>query len=321
MRYREALYRLHGTLHDTVTIRTKQGLLTVSSKDDGMGVVLYREKQYEYDFSIRATKFLQDSGFIPTGHVSMLDVGANIGVISIGLMLAHQVDLAVAIEPEPHNFGLLCKNIEQNGLSERLLGLQMAVGDQASIVDMELSSDNLGDHRIREIPMPGSSEYFHESTRQIIQVKSLPLPQVLALPQVHDLGFSSPSFMWIDVQGYEGYVFKGARSLLEKGLPTISEVWPYGILRAGMPLEDFANTVGSIWTDYWVERRNRFTRYPITVFDRYLEELGTDNHFENVIFTKRSAVAEVELPIVASSTTACLAAGTPGLMREVNRAV
>ena len=89
------------------------------------------------------------------------------------------------------------------------------------------------------------------------------------------------------MQGYEGYVFQGARSLLEKGLPTVSEVWPYGILRAGMSLEDFANTVGSIWTDYWIERRTRLTRYPITVFDRYLEELGTEGYFENVIFTKR----------------------------------
>jgi hypothetical protein len=119
-------------------------------------------------------------------------------------------------------------------------------------------------------------------------VKSLPLLQILELPEIHDFGLSSPSFIWIDVQGYEGYVFKGGKSLLEKGLPTVSEVWPYGILRAGMSLDDFASTVSAIWTDYWILRRDRFTRYPITVFDRYLEELGTDGHFENVIFTKRS---------------------------------
>lgn len=287
--YRFALYRLHGTLHDKVTIRTKQGLMTMSTRDNGIGAPLYRNRQHEYDFSIRVIKFLKSSGFVPPSNVSMLDVGANIGPISIGLILADEVDLAVAIEPAPYNFGLLCKNVDQNRLSERILCLQMAVGDKVSTLNMELSPGNLGDHRIREVPAPDAYEHLRESGRQIIQVKSLPLLQVLALPEVHDFGLSSPSLMWIDVQGYEGYVFKGGKSLLEKGLPTVSEVWPYGILRAGMPLEDFVSTVSAIWTDYWIERRNRFTRYPITVFDRYLDELGSScENFENVIFTRRS---------------------------------
>jgi FkbM family methyltransferase len=283
--YRRPLYRMHRALHATVTLRTKQGVLTVFTNDIGIGKSLYWTKQYEYDSSIRAVQFLKDRGFIPTGNVSMLDVGANIGVISIGLILADEVDRAVAIEPEPRNFGLLRTNIEQNGLSERILGLQMAVGDKASTLSMELSPNNRGDHRIREVATPDASERFGEQSRQMIQVKSLPLVDILTLPEVRDFGLFSPSFMWIDVQGYEGYVFKGAGSLLEKGLPTVSEIWPYGILRAGMPLEDFAKTVGSIWTDYWIDRRDRFTRYPITVFDRYLEELGADGHYENVIFT------------------------------------
>jgi hypothetical protein len=163
----------------------------------------------------------------------------------------------------------------------------MAAGDKTSTLTMELSPNNRGDHRIREVPAPDASERFQEQARRVIQVKSLPLPQILALPQVHEFGLSSPSFMWIDVQGYEGHVFQGAGSLLERGLPTVSEIWPYGVLRAGMSLGDFAGTVAGVWTDYWIERRDRFIRYPVTVFDRYLEELGGDGHFENVIFTRR----------------------------------
>jgi len=261
----------------------------MSTRDNGIGAPLYRNRQHEYDFSIRVIKFLKSSGFIPPGDVSMLDVGANIGPISIGLLLAGEVALGLAIEPAPYNFGLLCKNVEQNRLSERMLCLQMAVGDKVSTLDMELSPGNLGDHRIREVPAPDAYEHLRESARQIIQVKSLPLLQILALPEVRDFGLSSPSLMWIDVQGYEGYVFRGGKSLLEKGLPAVSEVWPYGILRAGMPLEDFVNIVSDIWTDYWIERRNRFMQYPITVFDRYLGELGSScENFENVIFTRRS---------------------------------
>jgi FkbM family methyltransferase len=288
MTYRHALYHLHGKFHDTVTIRTKQGLLTVSTKDAGIGEPLYLEKQYEADFSLQAIKFLKTSGFIPANDVRMLDIGANIGFIGIGLALADEVSLALAIEPEPKNFKLLRKNVEQNKLPERILCLQMAVCDKASALEMELSPDNPGDHRIREVPATGASESLLESARKTIQVTSLPLHQIMDLPEVRDFGLASPSLMWIDVQGYEGHVFKGGGSLLKKGLPTVSEIWPYGILRAGMPLADFIDTVSAIWTDYWVERRGRFTRYPITVFDRYIDELGTDGHFGNVIFTKGS---------------------------------
>ena len=68
---------------------------------------------------------------------------------------------------------------------------------------------------------------------------------------------SSPALIWIDVQGYEGFVYRGAGGTLAGGLPTVSEVWPYGILRAGMTLEEFCNIVNGIWSDYWVYRRQR----------------------------------------------------------------
>ena len=93
----------------------------------------------------------------------MLDVGANIGVIGIGLALAHQVNMAVAIEPEPRNFARLRKNVAQNGLSQRILAIQLAVGDKASTLNMELSGNNLGDHRIHQAPASDAAERFHES--------------------------------------------------------------------------------------------------------------------------------------------------------------
>ena len=98
-----------------------------------------------------------------------------------------------------------------------------------------------------------------------------------------------PSLLWIDAQGYEGYVFAGGKDLLTLGIPAVSEIGPYGIRRSGMSLAGFAATVSSIWSDYWVERRERFIRYPISVFDRYIEELGTEDYFENVIFTNSNS--------------------------------
>ncbi len=290
---RGGLYRLHGCLHETVTIPTEQGRLTISTRDHGIAAHLFRERQYEYHSSLRALRFLKTTGFVPRENATMMDIGANIGIISIGLLLADEIHSAVAIEPEPANFDLLVRNVKQNGLSERMVCLQTAVGDTESTLTMELCPTNPGDHRIRLTPTGDATERLDESSRRTIQVRSLPLQQVLELPDVSDSAMAMPSLVWIDVQGYEGYVFAGAQDLLSSGIPTVSEIWPYGILRAGMSLEQFTSVVTGIWSDYWVERRERFIRYPISVFDRYLEELGTEGYFENVIFTSdRSLIPE-----------------------------
>ena len=284
--FRDALFRLHGRLRDTVTIQTKQGRLTLSTRDRGVGAQLFRDRQFEFDSSIRSLRFLKEKNFLSASDICMLDVGANIGLISTGLLLADEVQSAIAIEPEPDNFELLARNAEQNGLLDQMCCLHMAVSDEPSTLTMEISPSNSGDHRIRTKPVPGAAERFNESLRDSIEIRSMPLTQILDLPEVQDAGMKSPSLLWVDVQGYEGYVFRGGRSRLSQGVPTVSEVWPYGIRRAGMQLAEFTDIVSCIWTDYWVYRRQRFTRYPISVFDRLLEEIGSDGGFENVIFTR-----------------------------------
>jgi FkbM family methyltransferase len=256
------------------------------TNDDAIAAQLFHNRQYEYDSSLRAIRFLKTMGFVPRENLFMLDIGANIGIIGIGLLLANEIQNVVAIEPEPRNFALLLKNVQQNGLSERVHCLQMAVGDRATILTMELSPTIPGDHRIRSTPSEDAPERFNESSRRTVQVKSLPLGEILELPEIRDAWMERLSLLWIDVQGYEGYVFAGGKDVLSAGVPAVSEIWPYGILRAGMSLEEFASIVRGIWSDYWIERRERLIRYPISVFDRYLEELGTEGHFENVIFTK-----------------------------------
>jgi len=283
---RPIVYRLHGLFHRTVTAKTRQGILTMFTRDDGIGRRLFRNRQYEFDFSVKVIDFLKREKFIPTDGVCMLDVGANIGVISTGLLLSGHVEFSVAIEPEPSNFELLTKNVQQNGLSGRMICLPVAMADKETTLHMELAPNNPGDHRIRSVPVQGVAERLRESTRQTVPVKAFPMARVFSLPDVEKLGRKGPSFVWIDVQGYEGYAFDGGRTMLSVGVPTVSEIWPYGILRAGMPLEKFVSLVQSIWSDYWVQRRGKFVRYPIAVFDRFLAELGTDGAFENVIFTK-----------------------------------
>ena len=282
--FRRCLFRLHARLHSTVTLQTRHGRLTMFTRDHAIAAQLFVHRQYEYDSSLRAVRFLKTMGLIPCDNVCMLDVGANIGLISTGLLLAGEVQRTIAIEPEPGNFRLLVRNMAQNGLAARACCLQLAVGDRAGTLAMELAPTNPGDHRIRAIPARQATERQAESSRPTIPVAALPLGDILARPEVVQAG-GAPSFLWIDVQGYEGHVFAGGRDVLRK-MPAVSEIWPYGILRAGTSLEAFAATVADIWSDFWVERQQQFARRPVSDFGRFLEEIGTGGRYENVIFTK-----------------------------------
>ncbi len=268
-------------------VKTRQGTFKILTSDYAIGRSLVVKGQFEYDFSQKVFEFLKENKFVKDDNVLLYDIGANIGIISVGLLRAKKVRYAIAIEPEPSNFQLLSENVKLNNIQESVLCLNYALGAQDGILKMELSEDNPGDHRVKGANELVKDEIYGESKRRMVEVKAMQLDKLINEPEVANRAKQGrDALVWIDVQGYEGYVFKGARTLLSSGIPVVSEIWPYGILRAGMKLDEFTNIISSIWTDFWVLRGDRFIRYPVSVFDRYIDELGVGCDFGNVIFTK-----------------------------------
>ena len=203
---------------------------------------------------------------LPVGTGTFLDVGANNGITTIRMLLAGEAERAVSIEPEPQNFARLQHNVRQNGLEDRVHSLQLAVSDKTATMEFELSSTNYGDHRVRppsNTPKLEVDERFHESERRVISVQTRLLDDVLS--DVPEPFQENPLVLWIDVQGHEGYVFRGAQNLLKSGVPVVSEIWPYGIKRAGMTHEAFFDITRTFWSSFWVRRSGRFIEYPINV--------------------------------------------------------
>lgn len=288
-----------GKFRETITFSCRHGVFTGSLKgDDHISKRLYTHGQCELDFIVQTMEFLRSIQKCPTrGKGTVLDVGANNGVVSIGMLYNGELERAIAIEPEPWNFLFLQRNVKQNGLSDRIICLPYAVSDHDGEIQLEVS-DLLGDHRVRmNVHGHDATELFQETERRVITVRSSSLDSLLAnLPVSHTQDIS---LMWIDVQGHEGYVFSGARNLLSKDIPVVSEIWPYGIRRSGMSQESFCNIASSIWSNYWVLRKyevvqypksslekNKFVRYPINTLDILFDELGYDGDFVNVIFTR-----------------------------------
>ncbi|MBN1679336.1 MAG: FkbM family methyltransferase [Anaerolineae bacterium] len=270
-----------------ITIRTKQGRFTIRlGAEESIGRSLFVSGQYELDLMLSSITLLRSINQLPAeGKGTVIDVGANIGIISIGMLQKGQMEKAIAFEPEPYNFSLLQQNVTLNGLDDRFVCYPYAASDQVGESLFELSKTNFGDHRIREAAsLHSSMELQDESTRATITVECKRLDDLV--PSFPASFAENIALMWIDVQGWEGYVFLGAKNLLSKGIPVVSEIWPYGIRRAGMSQEKFCEIAGGIWRHYWVKRRKKFVCYPIETLNTVFEELGYDGSVGNVIFTQ-----------------------------------
>jgi FkbM family methyltransferase len=125
-----------------------------------------------------------------------VDVGANVGVYSI---LASGVagSFSIAYEPIPSTFVKLKRNVDYNNLNHKVRLLNLGVGDK---VEKILFSDSLDaiNHVIQEPGFQGSTTHVDVTTLDI------------------SLADTAPTFLKIDVEGFEANVIRGSIKILEK---------------------------------------------------------------------------------------------------------
>jgi FkbM family methyltransferase len=280
IRVRRAIWRVLRPVRRTVRVDTHQGRLTVFTRDTSIGRNLFVQREFQLDTTNRALSFLREAGRIPVkGEGVVLDIGANIGVISIGMLVNGEIDGAIGIEPEPDNFALLTQNVTNNRLEGHYTALQVAASDREASLPFSLNPGNPGDHRV----VLGS----RDADRPVTAVPGRPLDAIVSdLPRsISD----AISLVWVDVQGHEGYVFAGGAAVFARDIPVVCELWPWGILRSGMQLETYICHAQQLWGAFWVWRDDSgWVRYPTTDLSAFVEELGTAppwGAWDDVIFT------------------------------------
>ena len=155
---------------EKITFRTPQGTFTVRTNDQAIAKALFLHGQYELDLIFKVKQLLVKLGYCANSDKSILiDVGANIGVISIAFLKDGFFKRAIAIEPEPENYDLLKENITLNGFLDQIHTFQNALSSVTGEVEFELSNDNFGDHRVKiKSENAASPDLFGEEVRKII---------------------------------------------------------------------------------------------------------------------------------------------------------
>lgn len=175
--------------------------------------------------------------FFKSGSGTLIDVGANLGVVCIPVKQAVPGIDVYAVEPDPDNFECLRMNVFRAGVSDIKL-FQCAAYRREDVLSFECSSENSGDHRIRSNNAGPGSELCHESARSVIQVQAAPLDTLIPLS-----GLKKPVIIACDVQGAETDTLAGAVKLLNLVDVMIIEFWPYGMKRAGANLDELLTLI------------------------------------------------------------------------------
>jgi len=189
----------------------------VNSNDKTIGRSLYINGEFEFDLFLDALKILENKKY-----KKLIDIGANIGSICIPAIKRGIFEYSLAIEPEPYNYNLLIKNIFINDLNNKIETLNIALGQvDNEKLKFELSVDNFGDHQIKS----NSKEIniYNDDRRKVITVNTKKLDTVIKSFNLKE------TLIWIDTQGYEGFILDGGKDTLSAKATIVIEFWPYGL--------------------------------------------------------------------------------------------
>lgn len=287
IRFLKMMWQIFKKLRLEVTLKTEQGKYRFRvTNDDPIHKQLFLRKTYELDFIFRVMAFLQKEYLINSNQ--FIDIGANNGVITFGLLLNRFFEKSIAIEPEPSNFMRLEKNVELNHLSEKVELHNFGLSDQIGRLEFELSEKNFGDHRVRFSSSSDNGDLFDERSRKTISINCTTLDDFFCSDKYHDI-----DLIWIDIQGFEPNVFKGGKNFFKsqkKVVPVISEFWPYGMIRAGINKMEFFDIVTAIFSHFFVWRHGRFLKYRIEDIALFWDEMNFEAIFDNVIYVNENHV-------------------------------
>lgn len=169
-------------------------------------------------------------------NMLVIDVGANIGYFTlIAAKLVGKEGIVYAFEPVPHNYKLLCKNIEANDYTN--------VTPVLKALSNKCGKDKLWLDKIDfAIPSFSKENVLFCSENKVLEKNNFMEVETTTLDEFFKsiVKNNKIDVIKIDTQGAEGHVIDGAEEILRgnNNLKIFMEFWPEGLMRFGVdPLE------------------------------------------------------------------------------------
>ena len=186
--------------------------LYVDPRDDKIALKLLAGRPWQRRELETSIATLREAGRLrPDGL--FIDVGANIGAQTVYAMRSGAFAGAVAIEPDPHNFEILERNLIVNGLTDRVQAIAAAASAASGRLRLVRHGKNQGAHSVEVA--------FVSKPAGELEVPAATLDEI-----TQGLGISPDqvALVKIDVEGHELSVLKGMAELRRASVPILVEL-------------------------------------------------------------------------------------------------
>jgi len=145
----------------------------------------------------------------------IMDVGANIGIMTYHLAKRFPNRKVFAVEPMPDNFAILKEIVDTNQLTNVEL-IPCAVGEKKEIIEMVLPLNG-------RVKMQGLAHVVHDSIDEWNEGERIEVNCVL----LDEIAKERPiAGIKMDIENFEYFALKGGRGILEKHQPVVYlELW------------------------------------------------------------------------------------------------
>ena len=186
--------------------------LYVDPRDDKVALKLLSGRPWQRRELETTLGLLRQAGRLRPDGI-FIDVGANIGSQTVYALLSGAFSRAIAIEPDPHNFDILQRNLAINGLEDRVLAVRAAASATSGTLQLVHHGKNYGAHSVEPS--------FIDNPAGAVSVVGTTLDELL---QQYGVTPVQVGLVKIDVEGHELSVLQGMGSLRGARVPVLMEL-------------------------------------------------------------------------------------------------
>jgi len=198
----------YSSIKEKVLFLNKNNNKYLLHNNDHISKLLFINGEFDFKILKKALKYLGKK----QKRKTLINIGAHIGSSCIEAIKKNYFEDAIAFEPAIRNYRLLQVNILLNSLENRIKACHLAISDKKKILNLSINEKaNSGDNRILK----------YVSKKSYEKVKSETLDRFTSHLNRKN------ALIFMDVQGHEPYVFKGAKNTIKKKIPIVFEFSPY----------------------------------------------------------------------------------------------
>lgn len=262
-----------------VTVAHEGLRICVDLNDATIGKTIIETGDWQLHNFSKAMQISKDHGVEQNG--AFINIGANIGLMSLYALHYANFDRSFAIEPHPENAQLIRVNAIQNRVADKVVVLETALSSTTGQTELWTSEKNSGKHRLF------SNNALKERTNQESNWHQARISVEVSTLDKEMSGYQSDdAFVWMDAEFHEGEIMAGGRKILSAAKAMVTEFYPYFLYRQSKFL--FVDEVERHFRSFFLLKKSDGAARPIEELRPIFEE-GKNNLdiADDVLFLKK----------------------------------